>query len=331
VTLKILVTGGAGFLGVHLAKKLLDNGYNVHLADNFARGVDDQIFRDLLDHSRVNDWNVDLLELQSVLNLDQDYDVIFHLAAIIGVRHVLRNPYRTLDDNVRMLRNTIELGRRQKSLSRFIFSSTSEIYADALNKFNLRIPTPETIPLAIEQLGNPRSSYMLSKLVGEALCNFSDLPWTVVRPHNIFGPRMGLSHVIPELLRKIHEAENGTTIEVFSANHTRTFCYIDDAIEMLQLIMINEDCVHTTLNVGVQTPEITIGSLAKKCISVSKKTILIDCKEDSYSSPKRRCPDMSFTNNLIKYEPETGLEEGIVKTWGWYFENIFSCHGLSAK
>ena len=101
-----------------------------------------------------------------------------------------------------MLRNIITFGKRQENLERLIFTSTSEVYAGTLKYFSLKIPTPENTPLALTELSENRTSYMLSKIYGEALCLHSGLPVTIVRPHNFYGPRMGLSHVIPELFKE---------------------------------------------------------------------------------------------------------------------------------
>ena len=120
----------------------------------------------------------------------------------IGVTHVMEKPYSVLYDNIRMLGNIIDLARRQSNLLKFFYASTSEIYAGTLKHFNLSIPTPEETPLAITDLSHPRTSYMLSKIYGEAMCQQASIPFTIFRPHNIYGPRMGMAHVIPEQLRK---------------------------------------------------------------------------------------------------------------------------------
>ena len=99
------------------------------------------------------------------------------------------------------------------------------------------IPTPENTNLIIEDSYSKRATYKLSKITGESLCLHSGLPVTIVRPHNIYGPRMGMSHVIPELIKKILFLKEGEELDVFSVNHTRTFCYIDDAINLFNLII----------------------------------------------------------------------------------------------
>ena len=320
---KILITGGAGFIGLHLARRLLDEGYQVDLLDNFARAVDDKELKDILAKDKINFYNIDLLATDQINRLGTDYDVIFHLAAIIGVAHVMDYPYDVLYKNINMLGNMIDFARKQDKLSRFLFASTSEVYAGTLKHFDLPIPTPEATPLAVTNLSYPRTSYMLSKIYGEALCQQSGLPFTVFRPHNIYGPRMGMAHVIPEQLRNAHEAEEGDRIDVFSINHTRCFCYIDDAVEMLLRIMVQYDCEGRTLNLGTQNPELKIKEVVQQCFSVVGKELFIDERPETPGSPSRRVPDMTKTSSLLGYESQVSLHSGVFKTYEWYRKNVF--------
>ncbi len=328
---KVLITGGAGFIGLHLANRLLDEGCQVHLIDNFARAVDDVELKDILARDQVSFSKVDLLDANNIEGLDVNYDVIFHLAAIIGVVHVLEQPYNVLYDNIRMLGNMIDLARRQKNLSRFFFASTSEVYAGTLKYFDLPIPTPESTPLAITDVSHSRTSYMLSKIYGEALCQHAGIPFTLIRPHNVYGPRMGMSHVIPEQLRKAHDAKEGDSIEVFSVDHTRCFCYIDDAIEMLWRMIDCQECEGKTLNLGTQSPEVTIKEVVEACFTAVEKRLNIDNKPASPGSPARRGPDMSKTIELIGFESQVDLLDGIERTYDWYRKNIFNGEGITAQ
>jgi nucleoside-diphosphate-sugar epimerase len=331
VNKKVLITGGAGFIGLHLANRLLDEGCEVHLIDNFSRAVDDTELKSTLARESSIFTSIDLLEYDSVEQLDLDYDVIFHLAAIIGVTHVMEKPYSVLYDNIRMLGNIIDLARRQSNLLKFFYASTSEIYAGTLKHFNLSIPTPEETPLAITDLSHPRTSYMLSKIYGEAMCQQASIPFTIFRPHNIYGPRMGMAHVIPEQLRKAYKANNGDSIEVFSIDHTRCFCYIDDAIEMLWRMMESDNCTGKTLNLGTQKPEVSIKEVAEVCFAATGKKLKIDTRPASPGSPTRRGPDMSKTINLIDFESQISLVDGVSLTYDWYRKNIFDGKLVTAK
>lgn len=326
---KVLISGGAGFIGLHLAKRLLNEGCQVDLLDNFSRAVNDKELKDTLRQNKINSYSINLLDPTQLNKLGTDYDFIFHLAAIIGVAHVTKNPYGVLYDNISMLGNVIDFALRQDKLSRFLFASTSEVYAGTLKYFDLPIPSPESTPLAISDLSYPRTSYMLSKIYGEALCLQSNLPFTIFRPHNVYGPRMGMAHVIPEQLRNAHNAKEGGSIDVFSVNHTRCFCYIDDAIEMLFRIMSVDDCEGQTLNLGVQSPELKIKDVVQKCFAVAGKELFINEKPEAPGSPIRRAPDMSKTFSLIGYKSQTSINKGIAKTYEWYRNNVFN-HDLDS-
>ena len=326
---KVLITGGAGFIGLHLANKLLDEGYQVQLLDNFSRGVKDSDLKKTLARDKINFTNINLLDKNSIETLDKDFGIIFHLAAIIGVVHVLQSPFNVLYDNIRMLVNMINFSQKQENLSRFFFASTSEVYAGTLKYFDLPIPTPEDNPLAITDLSNPRTSYMLSKIYGEALCQKSGIPFTIFRPHNIYGPRMGMAHVIPEIIKKVVESDNNN-IDVYSVNHKRTFCYIKDAVRMLWLLTESKHTIGETYNIGNEDEEITMGDLAYKIIGLVGKEILISPKPATIGSPERRCPKMTKLSQAVSYKKKYPLKKGLRETFNWYKTKIFSGNEVSA-
>ncbi|SEP70499.1 dTDP-glucose 4,6-dehydratase/UDP-glucuronate decarboxylase [Ectothiorhodospira magna] len=328
---KVLLTGGAGFIGLHLANKLLEEGFSIHLVDNFSRAVRDADLERLLSHPEVSFSSLDCLDREAVATLPINFDYIFHLAAIIGVVHVMERPYHVLLDNMQMLGNLIELARRQKNLKRFLFPSTSEVYAGTLEYFNLPIPTPEETPLAVTELSRPRTSYMLSKIAGEVLCHASAIPYTIFRPHNVYGPRMGLAHVVPGQLSKAWYARDGDNVLVPSVNQTRCFCYIDDALEMLIRMMLESKCEGQTLNLGTQDPEVKIREVAQICHEVVGRKILIQEEYPPPGSPERRVPDMSKTTGLTGYTSRISLYNGIEKTFAWYREHIFEGSGITAN
>ena len=323
-----LITGGMGFLGIHLAKYLLGKGHQVLLFDNLSRGVCDSEAEELLAHERVEFVEGDLLQPDGLEKLSgRSFEYVFHFAAIIGVRHVLERPYAVLTDNVRMLSQMLDWASSQENLKRFFFTSTSEVTAGALRFHNGQIPTPETIPLTLNPLHENRTSYMLSKIYGEAMCMHRGLPFTIVRPHNIYGPRMGLSHVIPELLKKARSLGDGEELEVFSTDHRRAFCYVDDAIEMIGKFMALESCEGKVLNLGNGAEEVTMLDVGEKVLEVVGKTAKIQPKPATAGSPSRRCPDMSQVTDLTGFEASISLNEGIRRTYEWYTRHVFSQEG----
>lgn len=328
---KALITGGAGFIGGHLTARLLAEGYAVDLVDNLSRGVQDETLAELAAHPNFSIHVADLLEPASLADLGDDYTHVIHFAALLGVQNVLDRPYAVLRDNVTMLETMLDLASRQSNLERFLFPSTSEVYVGTQQHFELPIPSPETTPLAVSPLEHPRTSYMLSKIYGEALCHQSGLPFTIIRPHNFYGPRMGLSHVIPQLLQRIHDAADGDDLEVYSIDHRRTFCYIDDAVEYTVRLLDNPLAEGGTYNVGVQSPEVTIGELAQILVDLVGRKVRIVAGETTPGSPPRRCPDMTRTIGATGHEPAVSLADGVARTYDWYRERVFEGGGVSAR
>jgi nucleoside-diphosphate-sugar epimerase len=327
---KILITGGAGFIGYHLAKKLSYDGFNITIVDNNERGVKDKDLDKLIELDCVQYIQLDLLQENEFNKLEKDYEFIFHMAAIIGVSHVMNRPYDVLTKNVSMLENIITFSKKQNNLKRLFFASTSEIYAGTLKYFDLTIPTKETTPLAITDLAHPRTSYMLSKIYGEAICQHSSIPTTIVRPHNIYGPRMGMSHVIPELLKKSYFSEEGGAIKVYSIKHKRSFCYIDDAIDQLFAMMENNSSENLVFNLGTESPEVTMEEVANICFNTVDKSLIIDKQPATPGSPTRRAPNMDNSFNKLGVKSKITLENGILKTFNWYKHNIFDTTDVHA-
>jgi UDP-glucose 4-epimerase len=326
----VLVTGGAGFIGYHLVQRLLDQGERVHVVDNFARGVEDPALEVMRGRAGLTLSRIDCRDAAAIRALGVDFDVIVHLAAIVGVVHVTQQPYRVLVDNVTLLSNLIDYAKQQKHLKRLMFASTSEVYAGTLEHFDLTIPTPEDTPLALPDLKRPRTSYMLSKIFGEALCLHSGLPVTLFRPHNVYGPRMGSAHVIPELLKRAYDANDGDVLAVASVDQTRSFCYVDDAVAMLVKMIASADCAGETLNLGTQDPEVRIGEVAKICIETVGRDLRIEPRPPPAGSPRRRAPDMLRTIALTGHASQVSLREGIRRTYDWYRRNVFEGSGITA-
>ena len=320
---KALITGGAGFVGAYLAKRLLAEDYRLDLVDDFSRGTKDAMLDALEETGRVRLLERDLREGGALADADTDYDAIFHLASIVGVASVLERAYEVLRDNIAMTDQALALARSQSRPPRFVFASTSEVYSGTLENFELPIPTPESTPLAVADLSHARTSYMLSKIYGEAMCHQAGVPFTIIRPHNLYGPRMGTSHVIPELLQRGHFAPDGGSLNVFSVDHRRTFCYIDDAVEIVVRAAESPQCAGRTLNVGRDQEEVSIAELAALIVKVLRKDLRIVPMPPTPGSPARRCPDITTTTALTGYRPVTALRAGLEATYDAYRRDVF--------
>jgi nucleoside-diphosphate-sugar epimerase len=330
MTKKALITGGAGFIGGHLTRRLLGEGYEVTLVDNLSRGVEDETLAELRTHDGFSIRVADLRDPGSLDDVGTDFTHVMHFAALLGVQNVLDRPYAVLRENIAMLETMLDVAARQSALERFLFPSTSEVYVGTQQFFELPIPSPETTPLAVSALDKPRTSYMLSKIYGEALVHQAGLPFTIVRPHNFYGPRMGLAHVVPQLLQRIHDATDGDELVVYSMDHRRTFCFIDDAVCYLARLLEVPEAEGGTYNVGVQSPEVTIGELAELLVEVVGRDLQIVPGETTPGSPHRRCPDMTRTIGVTGHEPAVSLEEGVRRTYEWYRDRVFEGGGISA-
>jgi UDP-glucose 4-epimerase len=315
---KTLVTGGAGFIGAHLARAMVRRGEAVDLVDNFARGRLDADLAELERAASVRLLRLDLLDAGSLDGLDRDYDRVVHLAAVVGVAHVLSGPRRTLRDNVAMTNHVLAWAERLPRLTRFLFASTSEVYAGTLEAFGGPIPTPEEIPLTVASVADPRAVYAVSKIYGEALCHHAAVPFTIIRPHNVYGPRMGLSHVIPELLERAHASAGAGVLEVYSMDHRRTFCFVEDAVEIILCALDSPACACETLNVGSAGPEVSMGELAQLVIETVGRPSGVRGLPAMPGSPRRRCPDVAKTTRLTGYSAKVGLPDGVRRTYEWY-------------
>jgi nucleoside-diphosphate-sugar epimerase len=314
--MKYLITGGAGFLGIKLAEKLLENKKNkIYLIDNLSKNIENKSLKKLLKNKNVKFIKKDLSNISSFLKI-YNFDYIFHFAAILGVKKVIDNPFITLRKNIETTIHLINFSKKQKRLKKLCFTSTSEVYAQTLEKKLAKYPTPENIDFLISRDFNPRSAYLLSKIVGEYLMNYSKLNFVIFRPHNIFGPEMGFSHVIPQLIKKFL-INNNNKILIQNSNHKRTFCYIDFAIELIINISHKKNSVKKIFNIGSPEKAVSIIKLAtkiKKILNSKKKLSPSIVLHDN--SPKKRKPDMTKGLNYTK--KKHNFEEGLNKTVLWY-------------
>lgn len=327
---RALITGGAGFIGGHLTSRLLAEGWAVDMVDNLSRGVKDEMMAELEAHPKFSLRIADLRDPSSLEGIGTDYTHVVHFAALLGVQNVIDRPSDVLRFNVSMLETMLDVAATQTGLERFVFPSTSEVYVGTQQHFELPIPSPESTPLAVSDLSKPRTSYMLSKIYGEALCHHSGLPFTIIRPHNFYGPRMGLSHVIPQLSQRIRDAADGDDLVVYSMDHRRTFCHIDDAINYLMALLGTEQSVGGTFNIGSQEPEITMGDLAELLCRIIGRDLNVVAGETTPGSPHRRAPDMSHTDAVSGYRAQVSLDDGAARTYEWYRSHVFEGDGISA-
>ncbi len=309
---KALVTGGAGFIGFHLAKSLA-NDRHVTICDNLSRGEMDDELKTFLEGKNADFVQCDLTDARQVAKLEKT-DEVYHLAAVQGTKKFYEIPHKVIRTNLLSTINILDWVVQSKS-GRILFSSSSEAYAGTINKFGGQIPTPEEIPLCVEDPYNPRWSYGASKIAGEALfAAYSkgfNINFVIIRYHNIYGPRMGFDHVVPEFIMRTLKKEN--PFQVYGGQETRAFCFVEDAVEATKLAMQGGE---KTIHIGTEE-EVKIIDLAKKIHGIMKYKAQIKVNPAPAGSVQRRCPDTSKLKKL-GFKPRTSLDAGLKKTIEWY-------------
>ena len=315
----ILITGGAGFIGFALAKKLSDNKKNrIVIVDNLSRGNLDKEFRELIKNKNITFLKMDLRK--KIRFKFHNLTHIFHLAGSVGVKNINKDSYGSFLNNVDTLKNIIEICKNHNKKIKFILFSTSEVYSNLIKYNIVKFPIKESNNIIIENDIIARDAYYLSKIFNEKIIQLSNINYLILRPHNIYGPRMGFSHVIPELIKKITLEKFKMTKKtvVFSPNHKRAFCYIDDAISQIEKLSFNSKSNNKIFNIGNMKKEVTMFDLAKKIKSFFYENAKLKKGKNTLGSPKRRVPDMSTTLKITKIKKFISLDEGLKKTINWY-------------
>jgi UDP-glucuronate decarboxylase len=324
---RVIVTGGAGFLGSHLCERLLKNGANLICVDNFFTGTRRNIDR-MIDHHRF-----DLIRHDVTFPLYIEADQIYNLACPASPIHYQHDPVQTTKTSVHGAINMLGLAKRLRA--KILQASTSEIYGDP----NVH-PQTEDYWGHVNPVG-PRSCYDEGKRCAETL--FFDywrqhrLRIKVARIFNTYGPRMHPNdgRVVSNF---IVQALLGRDITVFGDGlQTRAFCYVDDLIDGLVRLMNSPDDVTGPINIG-NPKEFTILELASLVIELTGSRSRIVHRPRPQDDPRQRRPDISKAHDLLKWAPQTPLREGLIKTIA-YFEDLlkdeavrpFIIHDLGVK
>jgi dTDP-glucose 4,6-dehydratase len=303
---RILVTGGAGFLGSHLCERLLDEGWEVVCLDNFLTGSPDNVaglvgrpgFR--LEHYDVTNY----------LYVEGSLDAVAHFASPASPADYFEHPIHTL--KVGALGTLRSIGLAKAKAARFLLASTSEVYGD-----------PKVHPQAETYWGNvnpigPRGVYDEAKRYAEALAmayhHAHGVPVRIARIFNTFGPRMRKAdgRAVPTF---IAQALSGEPLSIHGdGSQTRSFCYVDDLIEGIYRLL-NSD--HTgPVNLG-DPREVTIAELARLINRLANGHSKLSFVERPVDDPEVRCPDITKARELLGWDPQVGLEDGLLRTVEW--------------
>lgn len=309
----VLVTGAAGFIGSHLAEALVRAGAKtkglVRYNSAGLRGwLDDSPLRDEIEVTLG-----DVREFDCILNVTKHVDVVFHLAALIGIPYSYESPSSYVNTNVGGTLNVLQACLRN-GVSRMIHTSTSEVYGSA-----------RTIPINEDHPLQAQSPYSATKIGADKLAESFhlsfELPVTTVRPFNTYGPRQSDRAVIPTILS---QALAGAPICVGNLHPTRDFNYVEDTVRGFMLAALPPETIGMVINLGTGR-QIAIGELINLVRSVTgSSSELIEDKSrmrPSGSEVERLCADNSRARQLLGWEPKVSLREGIIKTVDWMRSN----------
>jgi len=335
---RLLVTGGAGFLGYYLVQAVLawnrqaEEPQHIQLTvyDNYMRGVPAWLTA-LEDDPTLTLCKYDVIQ---PLPADMpDFDYIVHAAGIASPRYYRKQPLETMDANINGLRSLLEHARERQGTDRpvkgMLFFSSSEIYGDP---DAAHIPTTEDYRGLVSCTG-PRACYDESKRYGETLCvvfaQQYGVPVKIARPFNNYGPGLKISdrRVIPDFARDVLAGR--PIVMLSSGAPSRTFCYSADAIAGYLKVLVRGRAGEP-YNIGTESPEISMADLADRIVAVGRELMgytgevvrkQSDEKDYLVDNPQRRCPSIAKARAELGYDPSVGLDEGLRRTMVWYHQN----------
>lgn len=309
---RILITGGAGFIGTNIAKRLIKDN-QILLYDN--------LWRNSLKNSQIQDEkNIkivqgDILDFQKLKSIVDEFkpDIVIHLAAIAGVDTVMKHPVKTMQINMIGTYNILESIKSHKT-ERFLNFSTSEIFGSYAYKVG------DDAQSSLATVGEARWTYSVSKLAGEHLAyayhKEYGIPIVNIRPFNVYGPGQvgeGAIH------RFVVRALKNEPLEIHGdGDQIRSWCYIDDFVDGVLLSLTKDEAIGQAFNIGNPRGTITINMLARliKELSQSKSEIIYTPK--TYVDVELRIPSIEKAKKILGYEPKIDLEEGLKRTIDWY-------------
>lgn len=321
---RYVITGGCGFIGSYLVKKLVSDGNQITVIDNLARGDAGRLYSV---KDKIDLVTADIRCTDELVEIFKWHDVVFHLAAINGTENFYKHPDLVLDTGVKGALAVVE-ACIASGVTNLVMASSAEVYQTADI-----IPTNESVCLKIPDSLNPRYSYGASKIISEIIAfnygreHFQKVQ--VFRPHNVYGPDMGWKHVIPQLINRAlsidtNQYEGDIPFSILGdGSETRAFCYVDDIVDgILKMYKLggNREIYH----IG-NDHEITISELVKIIGDILGLSFCIQPSNNLQGSTTRRCPDISKMKKL-GYAPSVNIYDGIEVTAQWYkkhFEAVY--------
>lgn len=319
----VVITGGAGFIGSHLVERALAQGHEVHVVDDFSSGRRENLAA-VADNPLLHVETANVGELDTLESLIATADVVFHLAATVGVFNVMQHPVATIENNIATTSRVLRAA--QQNGVRVLAASSSEVYGKTA-----AVPFGEEDDLTLGPSSRQRWAYAASKLVDEFLAlayhREFGVPATVVRPFNTIGPRQVGQYgmVVPRLLT---QALRGEDLTIFGdGRQTRCFTYVSDVVEWLWRLSERPETAGGVYNLG-NPVEVSMNALAARVIAVtgSQSNIVHQPYEQAYGAGHeempRRVPDIRKVCEATGYEPQVALEEALRRTCAWLSETL---------
>ena len=308
---KVLISGGAGFIGTALAERLAEHNEVVLLDTKFEHNS--LTFSRVMRNECVRLAKVNVLNFEEVARAVHEAQIVIHAAAVLGVRQVICNTLSTIEVNLMGTFNVLRAASQNPNCERVLFLSTSEVFGSTAYRVN------EGGGVVFRPIEEPRWCYSVSKLAGEHLAfgyfREKGLPIVVVRPFNIFGPGRTGDHVV---LRFVVEALRDRDLEVYGdGNQIRAWCYIDDFCDALTRCLTTKEAIGQAFNIGNPRNVIVNYELAKLIRALCSSRSKIVFKNAGFADIDIRVPDISKAKDILGYVPEVELEEGLSRTIAW--------------
>jgi len=307
-SLKFLVTGGAGFIGSHLAEELVQRGHQVRIVDDFSTGKKENVASFL---DKIELIKSDIRDIEVCTRAAEGMDFVLHQAALTSVPHSIENPLLTNEINIKGTLNLL-LASREAKVRRFVFASSAAVYGD-----DPHLPKKE------EVVGASLSPYALSKRVGEMFCQLFartfGLSTVCLRYFNIFGPRQDpasqYASVIPLFVSSM--LKNKKPVIFGDGEQTRDFLFVSNVVEANMLAVEADRLGGEVFNIGYGE-ETSINELARKINEILQMNIQPAYDEPRLGDIKRSFADISWARKMLKYEPMVDFSEGLKRTIRWH-------------